>query len=120
VKGRWIPRPITAEEADVVREALKRAPVKQSRAALLESVSSLVVVDRCKCGCASVDFESNVAAGSSTSIASALGKTPGGTDVGIIVWGDDEHVTGLEIYDFEPESSMQLPTVESIRPFESR
>lgn len=96
--------------------ALERAPVDRPRPSLRDSVADLVVIDHCKCGCASVDFESDVLPGKSTLVADALGQTPDGHNVGIIVWGNDEHVTGLEIYDVETESSKQLPTVVSIRP----
>lgn len=112
--SRSVSRPISAEEAEVVRAALDRAPTDRPRTSLLGDVAGLVVVDRCKCGCATVDFRSDVKPGGSTLLADALGKTADGHYVGIIVWGDDEHITGLEIYDFEPKSSHRLPQPESI------
>jgi hypothetical protein len=115
VTGRWIPRPISREEADVVVAALEKAPVGGDRTSLREKVRSLVVIDRCKCGCATIDFESSIAPGSARVVADGLGKTPSGKDVGVLVWGDDQAISGLEIYDMEPESARELPDPVSVK-----
>jgi hypothetical protein len=52
-------------------------------------------------------------------IADGTGKTPAGGDVGVIVWGHPDSVTGLEIYSFgaADDDDLKLPLPESITPF---
>jgi hypothetical protein len=114
VKVRLTPRPISSEEAEVVRASIERVHRDGTHAALLRTIGSLMVVGRCECGCASVDFASPVGTGI---LASALGRTAEGQDVGIIVWGGEDAIRGLEIYWYD-ELVTQLPSVDSIRAFE--
>ncbi len=65
----------------------------------------------------SIDFESPLGPGTGTRVADAIGKTPDGGDVGILVWGDDLHVRSLEIYDLDVASSRRLPDPDSIKPW---
>jgi hypothetical protein len=49
-----------------------------------------------------------------------VGTTKLGGTVGIIVWGRDDQITGLEVYDLGAgEDDLTLPVPESIRPFEA-
>lgn len=116
--GRQPRRLISTEEALVVRAALERAPLRPDLAHLLATIDTLVVVDRCKCGCATVDFESKLASGEGTLLADGLGRTPSGAQVGIIVWGTERAISSLEIYDLDPGSSHALPLHESITSWE--
>jgi len=46
------------------------------------------------------------------------GKTLTGGDVGIIVWGTDDAVTGIEVYDLGAgDTDIKLPVESSIRPW---
>ncbi len=77
------------------------------------------VIGRCECGCASFDLaseQSNVES-SSHILADAVGTTTSGTNVGAILWSRAETPSGVEIYTFGPDTN-ELPTPESIRPFE--
>jgi hypothetical protein len=114
--SRWFPRPISAEEAAFVRTALQRAPVGADRTALFATIDKLVVVDRCKCGCPSVNFESSPS--SRGIVVEGLAKSVSGAEVGFIVWGDESGVAGLEIYEKGPGGlSERLPAVDSIETF---
>ncbi len=113
-----IDRPITPAELAVLREALTRVPVSPEFVPLAETLSPLRAVDRCDCGCASVDFTPHNPERPSKPIADGVGTTPAGGTVGIIVWGRSDAVTGLEIYDLGAgEGDLVLPLAASIRTF---
>ena len=68
------------------------------------------------CGCDSVDFAQHDPDRPSRPIADGTGKTPAGGDVGIVVWGTDEAVTGIEVYDLGAgDEDIKLPVESSIR-----
>ena len=92
-------RGIREDEVAVIRTALERALVRPVDEAASAAVSTLEVVGRCECGCASVDFDSSTSDQRSTPIADGTGTTPRGGQVGVIVWGRPDAITGLEIYD---------------------
>ena len=113
-----INRPITGDEAAVIRAALERAPVSPEFSALAHVLDDLRAVDRCACGCDSVDFVRHDPAHPAKPIADGIGTTPAGGMVGVIVWGKGDAVTGLEIYDLGAgEGDLRLPAPRSIRPF---
>ena len=113
-------RPISDAEVAVVRAALQRASVTSDAGNLLSTITSLRVVDRCDCGCASVDFESD-SDERPQPIADGTATTSSGGEVGIIVWGTSSRITGLEIYDRGAgQNGLQLPEVGSIIPWERR
>jgi hypothetical protein len=109
-------RGITADEAAVIRAALERVAVSPEVHALAATIHHLGVVSRCTCGCDSIDFEEYDSTRPVHPIADGVGTTPDGTSVGIIVWGSQNAVTGLEVYGFG-ESIGRLPIPDSIRPF---
>jgi hypothetical protein len=110
-------RPISEREAELVTWLLKNGATRGSLQHLAEGVGSLRVVGRCGCGCASVDFEQNGRnCVRSHPIAEAYGATPTGLKFGLILWGRDEAVTGLEIYEGHPGSATTLPSPEVLSP----
>jgi hypothetical protein len=113
-----INRPITAAEVAVIRAALERAATVPGYLALAEGLSALCVIDQCPCGCDSVDFAEHDPENPAEPIADAIGETPAGGMVGVIVWGLPARVTGLEIYDLGAgKDAVRLPTPDSIQPF---
>jgi hypothetical protein len=75
------------------------------------------VVGVCGCGCDSVDFTPHDPSHTSAPVADGVGTTPAGGDVGVIVWGTSDAITGLEIYDMGAgESDLRLPNPDTIRP----
>lgn len=113
-----INRPITPEEIAVIRTTLERAAVAPEYAALVSDLEHLRAIQRCDCGCDSVDFAEASATDPSRPLGDGIGETPQGGTVGVIVWGTPEAVTGLEVYDLGAgDDDLRLPEPESIRAF---
>jgi hypothetical protein len=111
------PRPIREEESRMIEAALRRAPKEVVDGSALAAIPRLVVVDGCKCGCASVDFDG--VAARSRPLADGIGETPRGGQVGVIVWGSPNAITGLEVYDLGAgDGDLVLPKPETIVPWE--
>ena len=109
-------RSINQQEIAVIEKALERARVVDFEEGVLTTLTSLKVVDRCNCGCASVDFVPSGQAPPYGPIADAVAITQAGGTVGIIVWGSANEVTGLEVYDAGAgEHDLRLPIPETIR-----
>ncbi len=112
-------RPITPEEAEVLQAALDRASVLRIDDAVTAALPTLTVEARCECGCASVDFDAPPSAERSTLIADGTARTSHGGQVGVIVWGRPDAITGLEIYDLGAgEGDLALPVPASIVPWD--
>jgi hypothetical protein len=107
------------QEIEVIRAAIARARVQPVYSEDIVSLSDLIVAGQCNCGCASVDFEKREPERPSHRIADGIGTTPQGGCVGVIVWGQSDGVTGLEIYDLGAgDGNLVLPVPDSIEPWE--
>jgi hypothetical protein len=113
-------RPISRDEADVVRATLENAAVEVVSLTVLESLPSLRVVSRCACGCASIDFEAMISvAAPSKRLGDGIGMTASGDQVGVIVWGNAQNILGLEVYELGVDrANLCLPVATSIVPFD--
>ena len=82
-------------------------------AAFSSQVDRLRVVAVCECGCPSVEFALDDAPPPSSThghiLAEAVGKSPEGVDVGVILWESAGVVSGLEVYCYNNESGFQVP-----------
>jgi hypothetical protein len=108
-------RSISRSEADVVRAALERAARILLDETVLAAVPHLEVAARCECGCASVGFDAPGSDQRSGIIADVTGQTPRGGQVGVIVWGRSDAITGLEIYDLGAgDDDLTLPVPASV------
>jgi hypothetical protein len=115
-----VDRPISDREIEVVTWLLENGSTEGPLRKLLEGLGQLRVVGRCGCGCASVDFERDGQSVLSHPIAEAIAETPAaGLKCGLILWGRDDAVTGLEIYEFEGGSLSELPPLEMLRPWDA-
>ncbi|MDB6027472.1 MAG: hypothetical protein JWM68_3695 [Verrucomicrobiales bacterium] len=113
-----INRPIKTEEVAVIRTTLKQAPTLPDLSHLADTVEQLRAVGQCGCGCDSVDFTSHDPAHDSQRIGDGVGITPSGGKVGVIVWGKNDAITGLEVYSLGAEDGdLKLPVPSSIQPF---
>src|SRR5258706_14971635 len=92
-------RTIRQEEIEVIRTTLQRASVQSILETTAASNGNLIIVARCECGCATVDFDAPSSQDKSKPIADGTGVTPHGGKVGVIVWGRHDVITGHEIYD---------------------
>ena len=110
-----IDRPITLEERSVIRATLERAAVSPGYESLATKLEHLRAVERCGCGCDSVEFYIDRDRPSEP-ISDGIGQTAAGGTVGIIVWGTEEAVTGIEVYDLGAgHGDLKLPVPSSIR-----
>ena len=110
-------RPIRKEEIEVIRAALEQAGVRSVDETAVSSIPTLTVVERCECGCASVDFEARPSEHPWELLGDGVGVTPRGGKVGVIVWGRQDAITGLEIYDMNAgHGDLVLPIPKSIVP----
>src|SRR5262245_40601745 len=117
MRSAMTPRPISPQELDMIRRALKVCRTGDALPVHDFVASDLVVSSLCGCGCDTVEFKrsgSEVAA----VIADGLGDTPDGYGVGVIVFGTPDMITCLEVYSFD-DTPAKLPTLDSIRPFGS-
>ncbi len=111
--GKTTRRPISEEEGAVVRAILERVPWKPIPQSTLESVSSLIVVSTCECGCASLEFESEPAPRRGNPIAGGYGSTSSGRTVEVLLWGTPEVLTAFEVISPGHDDG-SLPRPESI------
>ena len=93
-----INRPITPDEMAVIRVTLERAAVATESRSLGSDLDHLRVVERCGCGCDTVEFAAPGLQHRPVPIADGTGKTASGGAVGIIIWGTDQAITGIEVY----------------------
>jgi hypothetical protein len=109
------PRPISPTELAVIKAALGRAPSARPLRELRHPIEALQVVGTCPCGCDSVNFQPEEGP-SSRPVAEAVGTRPFGGLVGVLVWGTDDQITGLEVYDLSfDDKGIRLPTPESVQ-----
>jgi len=112
-------RGINQSEAEIIRAALERASLGPLDETVRAAIPNLEVVARCECGCTSVDFDAPTSEQRSGIIADATGQTPRGGQVGVIVWGRSDAITGLEIYDLGAgDDDLVLPVPTSVIPWE--
>jgi hypothetical protein len=116
-------RGINQSEAEIIRAALERASLAPLDETVPATIPNLEVVARCECGCASVEFDAPASEQRSGVIADATGHTPRGGQVGLIVWGRSDAITGLEVYDLgagDDDLVFPVPTsVDSLEPSRS-
>jgi len=113
-RSRMAVRRISTHEMDVVRCAVQSAPVEGIQLPSLENLESLNVVSRCGCGCASVDFRLLGAGEIAEVVADAIGETSSGEEVGVLVFGLNGRITGLEIVGYS-DSPADLPIASTVR-----
>lgn len=110
-----IDRPVSSSEQSVLRAALTKVPVVASATALIDCLEKLRVVERCACGCDTVEFYRTNGPEKAEIVADGIGRTPQGGRVGVIVWGTANEVTGLEVYDMGAgDGGLRLPVPESV------
>jgi hypothetical protein len=107
-------RPISKAETEIVTWMLLHASVAGSLEHLSAAVPNLRVVGRCPCGCPSVDFEDGGQALPAKPIADGTGKLADGTEVGVILWGRTDAITGLEFYELG-STATSLPVIGTLK-----
>lgn len=112
-------RPISAEEAALVRWLLLNASMGGDWSDLAGSVDDLRVVGRCSCGCPSIDFIADGQSSGAFPVASGYGTSADGVVMGVIVWERGGVVSGLEFCEFDdPVRALPLAdTLTMMAPF---
>lgn len=109
-------RKITQDERSMVRWLLEHAATSPDHAKYLETVDTLEVVDRCDCGCPSVDFLKEGQGAGAEILADAVGTATDGLPLNLILWGKEGVISGLEVYNYDGGSWFPLPALQGVRP----
>src|SRR2546429_5770285 len=80
-------RPITPQEAAVIRATLKQAATLPELPHLFDTVDQLHAISRCGCGCDSIDFARHHPGVDSKTIGDGVGTTPTGGGDWLILLG---------------------------------
>ena len=113
-------RPISVSEKEVLRATLEADKKSQQSLSLLGQIDGLSVVNKCDCGCDSVDFVGFSQNVPRQRVANGIGITPTGGKVGIIIWGVGDKITGLEVYsEGAKDDDIKLPIPSSIHSWTS-
>lgn len=86
-----LPRPITEQEAAVIRQALLRTALAPIQAEVIRTINNLRVTGECECGCRSIEFEPPNA--EEHQLSDGVGYLHSGERFDIIVWGRGAQVS---------------------------
>jgi hypothetical protein len=112
-------RSLTEAETALVTWLVRHPDPSVSILDAQKDLSLLRVVGRCGCGCASVDFVAKGQCRGARPIANAIGKDSSGRECGIILWGREGHITGLEVYEHYPGSAAEVPALETLQAYDA-
>ena len=114
-------RNLTSGESAIVKWMVQHsAKPGESIAHLAPLVGRLHVVGNCKCGCPSIDFKEKGTAQPWTPIGDARGISLEGLIVGVLLWGNDKEITGLEVYSETGEKTFLMPTPDKMKTWDQR
>lgn len=103
-------RPVTPQEAAVVRWLLEHAPVGDVTLFRQRPLEELRVFDGCDRGCCSLDFQPDRQAwGRAGIIADAWAVYPDGRQADLILRGRDGEIVLLEVIDWDPRAPHRFP-----------
>jgi hypothetical protein len=109
-------RGISAHEAAIVDWLLDHAAARDVTAYRTNPITALRVVGGCDCGCSSLDFHSNTG-GPITMLADAVAVYPDKQKAGLILWGRDNQIVMLEVYEMHPVAN-RVPEIADLRRWE--
>ena len=107
-------RPISPDERAVLERAVRVAAVDGADIPALDQLERLQVVGKCECGCATVQFRYPRSGQIPGIVADAMGETPTGERVDILVFASEGHFTELEIVGYS-DFPASLPVASTIR-----
>jgi hypothetical protein len=111
-----MPKKINKKEHAIITWLLKNASVCENPGRFIPYLESLEIVEQCKCGCPSRDFVVGERAEGAKPIADAIGISPEGVTVGLILWGKDNIITALEVYPWSDADNFSLPIIITLKP----
>lgn len=109
-------RPISSEEATVVRWLLDHRGPAEPEVFPDPGVDDLIVVASCRCGCRSVDFASDRTG--ERIIRDACAQFAYDAQVGIVLWATGNILTALEFHGGTADAAARVPTVSELRTWE--
>jgi hypothetical protein len=119
-------RKVSADELEVVRWLLANAATQDVSQYRAESLEEASVVSACSCGCASIDFVFGERAAKSTGparatsiIAEAYTLSPDGTRAGVMLWGTEGRLLGVELYELGGGGLNRFPAARALRRWET-
>jgi hypothetical protein len=113
------PRPITLQEAAVIRAIISRAPCSACLTLEKYRVDDLEVAARCECGCDSVFFSGYDPSKPPTIVADGLGYSESSDETNIILWANESRIVHLELVTHS-ESPARLPLPGTVCSFENQ
>jgi hypothetical protein len=116
MRRRFSPREITPHEAAIVEWLLDHAAMRVVTPYRSKPVIALRVVGGCDCGCSSLDFE-HESHGSLIMLADAVAVYPDRQQAGLILWGRENEIDSLEVYEMHPVAD-RVPEIADLRRFE--
>jgi hypothetical protein len=120
------PRPLTDAERALLRWLLTRgAEITGTDAKLagsfLPQLAALQVVGRCGCGCPTVDLALGVpelaVPGVTATLADVEGRSPEGTEIGVILRASDGRLRELELYPRDGQVPFTIPGEEELKEY---
>ena len=108
-------RPITVNEAAVLRWMLENAAKSDVTCALAQPIEQFKVAGGCDCGCSTIYFVRD-SAPIGTILADAFATYPDGKKAGLILWGFEGKIQWLEVYAMDPVED-RFPTPAELQPF---
>ena len=108
------PRPLTAEEHDLIEAML--GAVRSGLSRYIGQLESAEVVGGCGCGCPSVDLlvASAVTDAAPSPVLLADAESPEGVAVGVILWARNGQLSGLEVHPWDGTDVIRLPRPETL------
>ena len=97
-----------------MERAVQSAPADDVDIPDLDKIGLLQVVGKCQCGCASVDFRHLNPGEIAEVVADAIGETPNGEQVGVLVFALAGSFVSLEIVGYS-DSPAPLPIASTVR-----
>ena len=121
-----VERKVSADELDVVNWLLVNAATQDVSKYRAESLEEAFVVSACSCGCASIDFVLGEGAAGNRSplrstsiIAEAYTLWSDGTRAGVMLWGTEGRLLGVELCELGGGGLDRFPTVQALRRWET-
>ena len=112
-------RDLTSDERILLEWLLANG--NTNAASFTSQVSQIKVVSRCACGCPTIDLavgdEQEHAMGPSTVLADAIGYSPEGVKVDVILHAREGQLSELEVVSHDDTTTFTLPKPEALWPY---
>jgi len=110
-------RKLTNHEYELIKWLLSYA---ENSKKYLEQLEDIIVVNKCKCGCASIDFKVDNPKSPLKILADYMWYSKNNNPMGIFVFSKSNQLAGLEVWSINGEETpTTLPQIEELIPLES-